>query len=185
MDGHEVARWVRAAAAGDHAAWERIVDAYSPLVWSITRTYRLSGADAEDAFQVTWLRLLERIDSVQEPGKVGGWLATTCRRECQALLRRGRRTVPLPDEEALTQGDVSAADLPALIADRDATLWQAFSRLTEHCQAVLRVLVADPDDGPPRYSAAALALQMPVGSLGPTRRRCLEKLREFLREAGI
>jgi len=185
MDGHEVAHWVRAAAAGDHAAWERVVDAYSPLVWSITRVYRLGGADAEDAFQMTWLRLLERIGTVQEPDKVGGWLATTCRRECQALIRRGRRTVPLPDEEALPQGDSSAADLPALIADRDATLWRAFSRLTEHCQAVLRVLVADPDDGPPRYSAAALALQMPVGSLGPTRRRCLEKLREFLLEAGI
>lgn len=185
MHADETARSVRAATAGDHTAWERIVTAYSPLLWSITRGYRLGGADAEDAFQLTWLRLLERIDSVKEPEKVGGWLATTCRRECQAVLRKARRTLPLADEEALTLGEVSGADQPVLLADRDTVLWRAFHRLTQHCQVVLRVLVADPDDGPPRYSVVAEVLQMPVGSLGPTRRRCLDKLREFLLEGGI
>jgi len=183
---NDVEDWVRAAAAGDQAGWEHLVDRFGGLLWSICRGYRLSSADAADAFQLTWLRLLERLDSIEEPSRVGAWLATTCRRECLATLRKGSRTTPVGDE-ALTRlvGAAAPADVPTLVAERDAILWRAFSGLTERCQQVLRVLVADADRHPPRYAAAAAALEMPVGSLGPTRSRCLDQLRKLLDMMGI
>ncbi len=178
--------WVRAAAAGDARAWEHIVDRFTGLVWSICRGHRLSDDDGADVVQLTWLRLLENLDRIRDPQRLAGWLATTCRRECLALLRRSRSSVAVADERMdQLLGGSAPADQPALTADQYATLWQAFHRLSEWCQQVLRALVVDPDEGPPSYRLVAAALHTSVGSLGPTRARCLGQLRKLLDSGGI
>jgi RNA polymerase sigma factor (sigma-70 family) len=178
---------VRAAAGGDRVAWDTLVDRFSRLLWSISRSFGLNGADAGDAFQLTWLRLLEHLDTIEDPARLPGWLATTCRRECLAVLRRGRRVLPTADDALFDRvtGHAAGADWPTLVADRDAGLWRAFNRLTDRCQEVLRVLVLEGDDGVPSYDSAAAVLGMPKGSLGPTRGRCLAQLRKLLDTEGI
>jgi len=130
--------WVQAAAAGDAQAWERLVDRYAGLVWSVCRAHRMSAEDAADVSQLTWLRLLENLDQIRDPQRLAGWLATTCRRECLAYLRRARPSTPV-EEEHLNRllGGGAAADRSILEADQNATLWQAFLRLSEWCQPPL------------------------------------------------
>lgn len=180
-----VAGWVRAAAAGDSRAWEQIVDRYHDLLWSICRAHRLCDEDAADVVQLTWLRLLENLERVRDPRRLAGWLATTCRRECRALLRHSRPSVNV-DEPAMERllGGGDPADEPVLTAAQHAILWQAFQRLGERCQQVLRALVVDAEDGPPSYLRAAAMLQTRPGSLGPTRGRCLSQLRKLLDDSG-
>jgi RNA polymerase sigma factor (sigma-70 family) len=181
-----VAGWVRAAAAGDARAWEEIVDRYTDLVWSICRAHRMSDDDAADAVQLTWLRLLQNLERIRDPRRLGGWLATTCRRECLALLRRSRSSIAVEDEHMdRLLGGTAPADQPVLAAEQYAALWQAFQRLSEWCQRVLRALVVEAEDGPPSYRLVASQLQVPVGSLGPTRARCLSQLRKLLDSGGI
>ncbi len=178
--------WVQAAAAGDAQAWERLVDRYAGLVWSVCRAHRLNAEDAADVSQLTWLRLLENLGRIRDPQRLAGWLATTCRRECLAFLRRSRPATPVADEHLdRLLGGSAAADLSILAADQNATLWQAFLQLSEWCQRVLRALVLDAEDGPPSYRLVAAELQVPVGSLGPTRARCLSQLRKLLDNGGI
>jgi len=181
-----VASLVQAAARGDRQAWEQLVDRFDGLVWSICRSYRLSDDDAADAAQLTWLRLLEHLNEIRDPQRLAGWLAMTCRRECWALLRKSRSwvNVELEHMERLIGGG-DPADEPFLTAAEHAALWQAFQLLSEWCQRVLRELVIDPDNGPPSYRLAAEKLQVPVGSLGPTRARCLKALRKLLDTGGI
>jgi RNA polymerase sigma factor (sigma-70 family) len=182
----EVAGLVRLATDGDQQAWNGLVDRFSSLLWSICRSYNLKTADAEDVFQLTWLRLLEHIGTIEDPARLPGWLATTCRRECLSHLRREKRSQPAADErliDLLSEHEV-AADRTSLVADRNAGLWQAFGRLGERCRQLLRLLIAEAEDGP-SYAVTAAALDMPVGSIGPTRARCLEHLRKLLAREGI
>jgi len=173
---------VPAAKDGDREAWNALVARYSGLIWSIARAHRLGDADAADVFQTTWLRLVEHLGEIRDPDRVGAWLATTARNECLRVLRVGQRHVltdgfDLPDEA----GD-AALDARMLGAERDAALWRAFSRISGRCAALLRMLAADPA---PSYEEVGAALEMPVGSIGPTRGRCLEQLRERLAAVGI
>ncbi|MBV9382755.1 MAG: sigma-70 family RNA polymerase sigma factor [Streptosporangiaceae bacterium] len=177
---------VRAAAAGDAQAWEQLVDRYAGLVWSICRAHRMSDDDAADAAQLTWLRLLENLERVRDPRRLAGWLATTCRRECRALQRRSRSLLTVEEEHMdRLLGGGPPADEPVLTADQHAALWQAFQRLNEWCQKVLRALIVDAGDKSPSYQLVAAQLQTPVGSLGPTRARCLGQLRRLLASDGI
>ncbi|HEU5389166.1 MAG TPA: sigma-70 family RNA polymerase sigma factor [Streptosporangiaceae bacterium] len=181
-----VSALLRSAADGDRQAWDRLVDRYADLVWSICRKLGMNSEDAADAVQLTWLALLENLDRIREPERLAGWLATTCRRQCLSIMRRSRPTVHVEDdlmERLLSHG--SAADEPLLTAEQFALVWQAFRQLSELCQRVLRALVVEPEDGPPSYRAVAVNLQMPVGSLGPTRARCLNQLRKLLDSSGI
>jgi RNA polymerase sigma factor (sigma-70 family) len=177
--------WVRAAAAGDAHAWEHLVDRYTDLLWSICRAYRLGNDDAADAVQLTWLRLLENLERIRDPQRLAGWLATTCRRECQALLRQSRPSVAVVEEsmERLL-GSGAPADEPVLTAVQHATLWEAFRQLSEWCQQVLRALIVEPGGGPPSYRVVATQLKTRPGSLGPTRARCLRQLRKKLLDGG-
>jgi RNA polymerase sigma factor (sigma-70 family) len=173
--------WIRAAAAGDATAWEHLVDQFAGLTWSICRGYRLSEPDAADVVQLTWLRLLENLDRIRDPRRLAGWLATTCRRECLALLRRAAPTVPVGDDHLdRLLGGGGDPDQPLLLAEEYARLWEAFARLSDWCQQVLRALVVDAEDGPPSYRLVAAQLHTPVGGLGPTRARCLAQLRKLL-----
>ena len=177
---------VWAAANGDAHAWEQLVDRFAGLVWSICWSYRLDSEDAADVGQLTWLHLLEHLDQIRDPQRLAGWIATTCRRECQALLRKSHPLVNTEQEQIeRLLGGGGAADEPSLTAAEHAALWQAFQLLGEWCQRVLRALVIDPEDGPPSYQAVAATLQVPIGSLGPTRARCLHQLRKLLDNGGI
>lgn len=186
MDDAEISDMVSAAAKGDRAGWEALVQRYSGLVWAVTRGYRLSPADSADVFQTTWLRLTEHLDRIEKPGQVGSWLATTARRESLRVARSSTRTVPADEATlvALGQSDdyspeqaVLDAEGALLASERAARLWRAFGQLTKNCKELLRVLMAAP---PPSYAEVSAALDIPVGSIGPTRARCLQRLRERL-----
>jgi RNA polymerase sigma factor (sigma-70 family) len=178
----ELGAVVRAASDGDQEAWNALVARYGGLVWSVARAHRLGDADAADVFQTTWLRLVEHLGELRDPERVGAWLATTARHECLRVLRVGQRHV-LTDGFELVETDSDAAvDTRLLAEERDAALWRAFSRISARCRALLRMLAADP---PPSYEEVGAALDMPIGSIGPTRGRCLEQLRERAAAVGI
>ena len=177
-----VARLVECAAAGDEHAWQGLVDEFSGLVWAVTRAHRLSEADGADVAQTTWLRLVEHLDRLDEPARVGAWLATTTRRECLRVLRRSTRLVPHGDELPEPTDEGPAHDAALLIRERDVTLWTAFARLSDRDRALLRMLIADPA---PSYEEIGAALGMSIGSIGPTRARALEALRRAVERLGL
>ena len=180
---------VRSAASGDKAAWAALVGRYSGLVWSIARAHRLSFADAEEVFQTTWLRLTENVSRLKEPERVGAWLATTARNESLKLIRLGTRTTTTDNPyllDAASDGEspedvVLESEEAAVRLRRARQLWSAFHLLPSRCQQLLRMLIASP---PPSYTDIAAMLGMAIGSIGPTRARCLQQLRAVLTEPG-
>ena len=179
--GDEIARLVRSAARGDHAAWDALVDEFGAMVWAVARAHRLSDADAADVAQSTWLRLLERLHQINEPSRVGGWLATTARRECLRTLRLAQRQVLCGEEHLEREAPDAAPDEAVVLAERDQALWRCFERLRPSDQALWRLLIADPR---PAYEEISAALDIPIGSIGPTRARALERLRRELEREG-
>ena len=179
---------VRRAADGDQAAWQALVERYGSLLWSVVRTHRLSEAEAADAVQATWLRLVENVDAIREPERLAGWLRTTVRRECLAAIRRAGRERPAgPDtlQPAVEPApDRVDADPEAIVLRRErADLVRAAVRdLPEHSQQLLGLLVASP---PLSYREISSRLGMPVGSIGPSRARVLARLRTSLADAGL
>jgi RNA polymerase sigma factor (sigma-70 family) len=174
---------VRAAADGDRSSWDELVARYSGLVWAVARGHRLQGEDAADVFQTTWLRLVEQLGRLREPDRVGAWLATTARRECLRVLRRsGRERVTGPELLDAVPDDAAPVDDALLRAERQQAVWLSLEAAPPRCQRLLRVLAADP---PLSYTEVAEVLDMPIGSIGPTRRRCLEHLRRRLAEVGV
>jgi RNA polymerase sigma factor (sigma-70 family) len=174
---------LRAASEGDSEAWNAITDRFTNLLWFVARSYRLSHDDAADAVQNTWLRLLENLTKIDHPEALPGWLATTARREALGVVRRRGREVLTRDEDiGVGAVDLQASELDsALLEDeRDAQLWACFSQLSERCQQLLRVLMAVDR---PMYAEVAEAFDMPIGSIGPTRMRCLERLRRLVVES--
>jgi len=184
-DESQIREMVASVRTGDAEAWNALTERFTNLLWSIARSMRLNEADAADAVQSTFLRLVENLDSVRDPGRIGSWLATSMRRECYDMLRRGNRVqVGAPggwDDWTVLTDTADPVDAVLLRDERDAELWDAVGRLKPSCQRLLRVLVADP---PPSYAEAAAALDMPVGSIGPTRQRCLRCLRDLLTRDG-
>jgi RNA polymerase sigma factor (sigma-70 family) len=179
----EVAELVRAAAAGDQRAWDRLVDRFSGLIRSVARAHRLSPHDAGEVAQTTWLRLVEHLDRIENPDAVGSWLATTAHHESLRTLRLAARHVLAPSERLPDEGtDAQVVDANLLSSERDRALWDAFATLPERCQTLLRVLVADPA---PSYEEVSAAIGMPIGSIGPTRARCLAHLRERAVAMGV
>lgn len=177
IDDATTARLVSAAAEGDEASWDALVDAFTGMLWSIARSYRLDSADAGDAVQTTWLRLVENLGRIQDPRRLPGWLATTVRRECLRILRRsGRETTGGQEWSDVLVADTPALDSALLTDERDAALWRALRALGQRCQELLRVLMATP---PPSYATVSAALGIPVGSIGPSRGRCLDQLRRI------
>jgi RNA polymerase sigma factor (sigma-70 family) len=167
-----------AAGRGDQAAWDAIVAEYSSLLWSIARGFRLDRVDAADVVQLTWLRLVENIDRIADPDALPAWLATTVRRECLQLIRRTSRQRVVRQPDGVEPADPDPpVEHRVLLDERDAALWRMVGQLSDLCVRLLRVLMASPR---PSYPAVSAALDMPVGSIGPTRQRCLRRLRELL-----
>lgn len=173
----DVEELVPRAAAGDAAAWEEIVERYAGLVVGVAHRYGLSAADLRDVSQTVWLRCVEHLDGLREPRALPAWLVATTRHECLRVLRGSRRTVlddgvgdGVADEVELAVG----VEEELLAAERRAALRAAFTTLPPRWRELLELLLADP---PLPYAEISDRLQIPVGSIGPTRARCLERLR--------
>jgi RNA polymerase sigma factor (sigma-70 family) len=177
MDESALRNVVRAAAAGDEAAWNELVERFQGLVWATARSFRLSRADAADVAQTTWLRLVENLDRIREPERLGAWLATTARRESLRHLRLHGRELVSDETDVFEAPADDPLEVALLTEERDAALWRAFARLSERCQTLLRLLVSQDE---PSYEAIGAALGMPIGAIGPTRMRCLDKLRAYV-----
>ncbi len=179
-DDNSVADLVLRARAGEQHAWNEIVERFAPLVWSICRRYRLSDADAADASQGTWVRLLEHIATIDEPAALPGWIITTTVRECLGMLRtntaRGRRETDAAREQAAptTQAVDVAVEEHLMALERHEALRAALEQLPVQCRRLIELLAADP---PLSYAEIGRRLDLSVGGLGPTRGRCLQKLR--------
>jgi RNA polymerase sigma factor (sigma-70 family) len=184
-DGYEItAQLVRRAAGGDEVASDAIVDGYSRLLWSVVRGFRLTDAQAADAVQTTWVRLLENLDAIREPERLGGWLRTTARRVCLETVRRASRECPVdPQRHTALEQVAGRADDPeahVLRQERAAMVREALGKLPQRHQRLLELLVASP---PLSYEEISARLGMPVGSIGPTRARLLTRLRTALAPA--
>ena len=133
---------MHAAGEGDQEAWNAIVERFGGLVWATVRAHRLNAADGAEVVQTTWLRLVEHLDRIRDPERLGGWLAATARNECLRQIRLGAREVP-SEMAAFESGDDGTLDQSLLTAERDRAFWKAFTALGERCQALLRVLMAE------------------------------------------
>ena len=173
---------IRAAGDGDEAAWGAIVDRFAGLVWATARAHRLAPADAADVAQTTWLRLVEHLDRIKDPERLGAWLATTARRECLRHIRLRGREFATAEDALFEAPSEDRAEQALITRERNAALRRAFARISERCQALLRLLAA-PE--PPSYDEIASALGMPIGAIGPTRARCLDQLRRTPELASI
>jgi RNA polymerase sigma factor (sigma-70 family) len=173
---------VRRAARGDQRAWDELIDEFAGLVWGIARAFRLDDADAADVSQTTWLRLVENLDRLQNPSRVGAWLATTARRQCIAYLDDAARVIPRGDDLPEPVGGAPEPVAALLTGERDEALWRALEHLPERDRRLLRMLMADPRPG---YTEISAALDMPIGSIGPTRARALERLRREAQRRGL
>jgi RNA polymerase sigma factor (sigma-70 family) len=170
---------VASARDGDVQAWDALVERYAPLIWSICRKYRLGRADADDVGQSVWLHLVDHLGKIREPAALAGWLATTTRRECGRLVRAAygpHAVVYALDAENMADERADAAEQEVLAAERHAALREAFTHLPPECQRLVAMLTADP---PLPYAEISARLDMPVGSIGPTRSRCLDRMRRY------
>jgi RNA polymerase sigma factor (sigma-70 family) len=169
----EIARLVGAAAAGDQHSWNELVQEFGGMIRAIARAHRLCDADAADVAQATWLKLLDHLDRLRDPARAGAWLATTARHECLAILRHSQRNLLCADSP-FEEESTESLDDRLLSAERDRALWRGLSQLPARDQALLRMLMAHPR---PAYEEVSAALDMPMGSIGPTRARALRRLR--------
>ncbi|MFZ1411608.1 MAG: sigma-70 family RNA polymerase sigma factor [Micropruina sp.] len=178
--------WERAAASfddwrnGDQAALDELVRALTPVLWHVVRAYGLTPAATEDVIQTTWLALVRHGHQVNESAAVGGWLLTTARRTAWRAKSVDGRAIPVEDVDlAPSLPHTSAAESTAIEHLSASSLWQQVQQLDDRCQRLLRIVAFDDR---PDYAGLASELGMPVGSIGPTRRRCLDKLRVALQK---
>jgi len=167
------------ARAGDEGAWRQLVDRYQALVFRVVRSHRIPGAEGEDLFQETFLRLHRHAPGIADPGALARWLAVTARNLCLDYLARRRREVLVADVPESTDPAPSPVDLIARAEEAQAVR-EALDALSVPCRELLRALYFDADE--PDYRAVAKRLGRPVGSIGPTRARCLARLLQAIEE---
>jgi len=180
------AQLVQRCLAGDARAWELLVRRYERLVYAVARSYHLSDSDLGDVFQEVFAALVRGLPRLREARALCRWLSSTTDRIARATALRSRR------ERMRTADDPAAldslpADLPAAGADLEALEEQTLVRLAlaalpERCRGLLYALYYE--DPPPAYAVLARRLGVPVGSLGPTRARCIDRLRAGIRSLG-
>jgi RNA polymerase sigma factor (sigma-70 family) len=181
-DGDDLAQVVFEARAGSSEAWNTLILRFGGLVAAIARRCRLNDADVAEVSQTTWLRLVENIDRIHQPERLGAWLATTSRRES---LRIATRRAVVSDTDAmylLADDELDPLDHELLKEEQVRAIRKAADRLPPRCQRLLGLLMGD-NDLP--YAQIAEQLSMPIGSIGPTRGRCLEHLRQLLEEVEL
>jgi len=172
----------RKTLAGDSAAWQLLVKRYQSLVYAVATRAGLSMADAADCFQQTWIALYENRHRIQDPTRLSAWLVTTAKREA---MRLRRRVLPdTGDEAGIDHPDRSPLPDEELIQiERQAHLEMALAELDPRCRQVIELFFFAPEEQ--SYHEIAESLGMTTNSLGPVRRRCLERLKEILRKNGV
>jgi len=165
---------VTAARRREAWAWDAIVARFTPTVRGVARRHRLGHADQDEVAQMTWMRLLGAIDRIEEPEALGGWLATTARRECLRVLAAGRREVPVEEAPTMEDAEAAALEEAAAAEERRQALREAIGGLRARQRELVGLLLCDP---PLSYEEVGRRLGMPVGSIGPTRLRCISRLR--------
>lgn len=173
---------VGAAAAGDEHAWNALVDEFAGLVWTVARSFRLDDATAADVVQECWYRLAANLDRIREPARLGSWLTSTAKHEALRVLRTLDRQQPTDFDDERLLGTEQPADETLLGEERIDELYAAFGELNPECQQLLRLLFAEPKVP---YEEIAEIVGIAVGSIGATRRRCLDKLRDKLEPKGM
>ena len=174
-----VAQLVTAAAEGSRAAWNEIVERFMPLLIATAHRYRLADHDVADVAQTVWLHLVEHLGELREPAALPGWLVSTTRHECVRFLGRRARQRPY-DPLTQLEGDQVTPDIAGDVADdldrlnRQQAVLAGFAELSDSDRRLLTLLVADP---PLSYAEISERLQIPIGSIGPTRGRALKRLR--------
>jgi RNA polymerase sigma factor (sigma-70 family) len=159
----------------DDDALDELVRVMSPVLWHVVRATGIDKETAEDVVQNTWLTLVRSADTVRDPQAITRWLCTAARREAWRVSKVATRTRPVDDDVLDARMDPQTSpESEVVTGDENSRLWRALSRLPERCQRLLRIVAWEPR---PDYSSVAETLSMPIGSIGPTRRRCLEKLR--------
>jgi RNA polymerase sigma factor (sigma-70 family) len=164
---------------GERQAWDALVERYAPLIWCVCRRHRLADADAEDVSQSVWLKLVDQLDRMRDPAALPGWLVTTTRRECDRILRVAQGPSAAGhalDAETIPDDQAQAVEQELLVAERHAALREAFAHLSPCCQQFIALLIENP---PLSYAEISARLSIPVGSIGPNRGRCLDKLRRY------
>jgi len=162
--------------AARQRAWSLLVDRHTHRLYAVARSFALDASTAEDLVQTAWLRLIERSDQLRDPDALGAWLSMIVRNEARRLVTR-RREIPTESSPEASSHVADGPDRGLLQDERDVALRSAFSRLGTECQQLLRLLLTEP---PLSYDEIAVAVGRPRGSLGPTRRRCLDQLRGHL-----
>ena len=171
----ELARLAREAAAGDMHAWTDLVRRLDGVLHGVARRYRLPASDVDDVVQTTWLRALANVDQLSEPGAIAGWLSVIARREAMRALQRGVREILTEDSHAVDELDPTSPEALAIESERRAALRGAVTRLPGRERSLLSSMLASPQ---PTYEQLSSRLDMPVGSIGPTRDRALARLRK-------
>ncbi len=167
------------ARAGETAALGEVVRELNPLLWRVARAEGLSAEESADVVQNSWLELIRRLQDIRSPHALTSWLVTATRREAWRVRELSRRQVPDGAAQLESVPDPGPAPGERLLTDeRDRVLWRHFQQLPERCRTLLRIVAHVPR---PDYSAVAEAMGMPIGSIGPTRGRCLAKLHAMLR----
>lgn len=184
--GKEVGRLVRRCVAGDPRAWESLVRRFSSLVYSVARRAGLNADDAADCSQSVFIKLYQGLDRIDNPDALAGWLSVTAAREAYRLKRLSNKYVNL-DEESRTLDDLvaseeAAADELAEQSDHVFAITEAISQLKDKCRDLLTALYLVDS---PSYQEISVRLKIPIGSIGPTRARCIESLRGLLSKAGF
>jgi RNA polymerase sigma factor (sigma-70 family) len=163
---------LQSAGGGDERAWTEIVQRYQGLVSAVVRSFRLQDADAHDAEQRTWLRLVEHRAAVRDPERLGGWLATTASRECLRILRENRAVVT--DELDAVPDPACAVEDQVVDADTVSRIWTIVAALPPRGRTIMMELFAEE---PRAYAEVARATGIPIGSLGPSRSRLIDRVR--------
>ncbi len=176
--GSAFARW----RAGDAAALDDLVRVMSPILWHVVRATGLDKEQSEDVVQTAWLALVRNAATVGDTQAVARWLCTTARREAWRVSKQGTRSTPV-DDDALEwrMPNQPSPESEVVLNDEQSRLWGSLGQLSERCQRLLRIVAMEPR---PDYARIAGELKMPIGSIGPTRGRCLDKLRSELQRTG-
>lgn len=190
MESTRVTSLVHRANEGDSDAWDQLVAEYSDLLWGVARRFRMSEAQRADAVQNTWLALLENLGRIRQPERLPGWLATTARRSCLAVIGEHGRERPVEllseyldaTQQRFGESEHASPERIAVRREHHALVRQALAELSPQHRRLMDVLVSSPS---PCYQDVVEELGMPHGSIGPTRARILQRMRGMLEAAGL
>jgi RNA polymerase sigma factor (sigma-70 family) len=170
----DVSLLMRSATAGEAWAWEALIARFRPAVMAVARRHRLGHADQEDVTQRTWLALVANLHRINDPERVPGWLMTTARREALRVVGGLNRETPVAAHELPDEGEEVHFEERLSAAERGLALHRALDAVPARQRTLMRRLMAEPA---PSYQQVSSELGIPVGSIGPTRQRCLDRLR--------